>query len=358
MFFKKDIEAKFEYSDAQPGSGVQKTEYLCLKLGEDKREFEDESAAIKAQGWVDIPTDKSFKLSGENLGKFVIYAKITDNAGHITCVNSNGVVIYKDSTPLNPEENIELNFTRTSDGNLTANVALNGNTIDKIINSTVNVSEPLTINEDYSIKDSTITFNNSYLKKLSAGIYNLSVHFNPAGVEFNPEEIGSDEPGTVPIKLTVQRGTQTTPLKIEGINSDNSYTYGDNPFQISTTGGDGDGAISYKVNTIGNDGEILEDSDENRVATISNDVTGTFLTLLRAGKFRITATRASNEIYDDKSTSQDIVVKPHDVTITGLTADDKYYNGTNEAEISGTPQLSWIHDNDKSDKTKVDITKG
>lgn len=354
MFFKQNVEVKFESSDGANGSGIKTTEYLCLKLDENTREFQTEADAIKAGGWTEVPANKSFTMSGNDLlGKFIIYARITDNAGNVTCINSNGVVVYKDSTTTVDS----LTFDKTSEEPLTANVALNGNTINKITNSTVNPSEPLTLGDDYSIKDSTITFNNSYLKGLSAGVYTLDVYFNPAGVAFNPADGSkSDTPNQIAIKLTVQKGTQKTKLKIVGIDSSNSYTYGDNPFQISTTGGDGSGEISYKVNTIGENGEVLDPSSEPKVASISADGT---VNILRAGTFTITATKASDETYLDQSvTSSNIVVNPHAVTITGLTANDKTYDGTNEAEILGTPQISWIHEIDGENEVKVDLTSG
>ncbi len=352
MFFKQDVEVTFKSSD-ENGSGLKKTEYLCLKLDETTQEFKTEADAIKAVGWTEVSTDEPFTMSGENLGKFIIYARITDNAGNITCINSDGVVIYKDSTTTVDN----LTFTKTSKDGLPATIALNGNTIDKIINSTVNASEPLTLNEDYSIKDSTITFNNSYLKGLSAGLYTLDVYFNPAGEAFNPaNESNSDTPNHISIKLTVQKGAQANKLEFEGIDSSNSYTYGDNPFQIITTGGSGDGAISYSIITIGNDDEVLDNSDNNQVATISNDGT---VNILSAGTFRVTATKASDETYLDQSvTSSNIVVYPHSVTITGLTAKDKIYDGTNEAEFLGTPKISWIHKNDGENEVKVDSTTG
>lgn len=347
MFFKQNVEVKFESSDEENGSGVKKTEYLCLKIDQNTGEFQTEADAIKAGGWTEVPANKSFTMSGDNLlGKFIIYARITDNAGNITCINSNGVVVYKDSTTTVDT----LTFDKTSEEPLTANVALNGNTINKITNSIDNKSELLTLNKDYSIQNSTITFNNSYLKGLLAGVYTLDVYFNPAGVAFNPADgSNSDTPNQVSIKLTVQKGTQKTELKIVGVDPSNFYTYGDNAFQISTTGGDGNGEISYLINN-------LDPSDETEVATISADKK---VNILRAGTFTITATKASDETYLAQSvTSSNIVVNPHAVTITGLTANAKTYDGTNKAEISGTPQISWIHEIDGENEVKVDLTTG
>ena len=76
---------------------------------------------------------------------------------------------------------------------------------------------------------------------------------------------------------TVGLGTQQA-LTLNGLGG--SYTYGDKVFQLSTSGGSGNGAVSYA-------------SSNPSVASVSGDT----VALLKAGTFTITATKAAADNY-------------------------------------------------------------
>ena len=310
MFFKDTIDVTFSASD-ENGSDIKTIEYLKTNS-----EFATKEEAMASKGWTKVNADGVFKISVNNSSeKFIIYAKITDNAGNVTCINSDGVIIYTDSV----QSTSEIVFTKTSTTDLDAVVSLNGNSINKIINSTENVI--LTEGNHYSVSGNTITFNHDYLDSLKAGNYTLTIHYNPGGVAFNPEGTGSEEPGTTTINLKVQKATQSS-LTITGINSD--YTYGDNPFQINIIGGSGDGSVSYV-------------SSEPDVA----DISGNTVNILKVGTFKIIATKGADVNYNEQSVqSGDIVVNPKSVYIIGLSAENKVYDATTEAFVIGTPSIN------------------
>lgn len=80
---------------------------------------------------------------------------------------------------------------------------------------------------------------------------------------------------------TVNLGTQAA-LTVNGLGS--AYTYGCEAFNLSTSGGSGSGAVSYA-------------SSDSSVAS----VTGNTVTILKAGTFTITATKAADSSYAEKS---------------------------------------------------------
>ena len=316
MFFKDTIDVTFEASD-ENGSGIKTIEYLKTDS-----EFKTKEEAISATGWVEAGPDGIFKISVNNSSdKFIIYAKITDNAGNITCINSDGVIIYTDST----QSTSEIVFTKTSTADIDALVNLNGNTINRIINSTKNTI--LTENNHYSVSNDTITFSHDYLDSLEAGNYTLTIYYNPGGEIFDPEGTGSEEPGTTSINLKVQKAAQSA-MVITGISP--QYTYGDNSFQVGVTGGSGTGLVSYT-------------SSDPDVAAVS----GNTINILKVGTFRITATKSADENYNEQSVQSDvIVINPKPVSITGLSAENKVYDATTQASVLGTPSIDGKLDDD------------
>ncbi len=170
MFFKDTIDVTFKASD-ENGSSVKTIEYLKTDS-----EFQTKEEAIAASDWTQIPLGTAFSINSNNsYDKFIIYSRITDNVGNITCINSNGVIVYTDSA----QDTSEMVFTKTHTNNSNAVVKLNGNTINKIINSTENVI--LTENTHYAVSSKIIIFYHTYLDSLAAGKYTFTSHYNPAG---------------------------------------------------------------------------------------------------------------------------------------------------------------------------------
>ena len=88
---------------------------------------------------------------------------------------------------------------------------------------------------------------------------------------------------------TVNLGTQRT-LTLNGLGS--AYTYGSEAFNLSTSGGSGSGAVSYT-------------SSDSSVASVTGDT----VTIHKAGKFTVTATKAGDSSYAEATvTSPEVTV--------------------------------------------------
>lgn len=88
-------------------SGIASIEYQKVKADE----------SYNANGtWV--TWDAANKLSLTESGKYVIYARITDNAGNQTVINSDGVVVFKDSVVVDSS----IDYTRTTKTSVDAEV--------------------------------------------------------------------------------------------------------------------------------------------------------------------------------------------------------------------------------------------
>ena len=146
--------------------------------------------------------------------KYVIYAKVTDNAGNFVIVNSNGIVVYEDSA----QDTTAITHIKGVDGDQTAKVKLNGNTV-KAINDG---SKTLVSGKDYTVAgDGTITFNEDYLESLAVKDtpYTLTVSYNPMGESYVAGK-GNDEPATTTLEITVRKprlNSITAPSSITGV---------------------------------------------------------------------------------------------------------------------------------------------
>jgi hypothetical protein len=97
-----------------------------------------------------------------------------------------------------------------------------------------------------------------------------------------------------------------------------SVTYGTSPFIISATGG-------------GSGNPVIFTSSDPTIAKCSG-TNGTTITILKAGTCSIYANQAGNTSYFvAPQVSQVLTVKPKAVTVTGVIANNKIYNGTSAA---------------------------
>lgn len=109
---------------------------------------------------------------------FIVYAKVVDKAGNVSIINSDGAVIYADSSFTKRNAIFDKNAEAAADIELT--VALKGNTVKSVKNG----EELLTLGTDYTVSDTGITFKKEYLNKFEAGkIQTFTVAFNPQGIE-------------------------------------------------------------------------------------------------------------------------------------------------------------------------------
>lgn len=122
-----------------------------------------------------VTWDAANKLSLTESGKYVIYARITDNAGNQTVINSDGVVVFKDSVVVDSS----IDYTRTTKTSVDAEVMLNENTVASVKNG----ETTLTAGKDYTVSADKITFSGDYLDTLAVGSYTMTVAYNLQGVQ-------------------------------------------------------------------------------------------------------------------------------------------------------------------------------
>jgi hypothetical protein len=128
------------------------------------------------------------------------------------------------------------------------------------------------------------------------------------------------------INATVSKGTQSA-VTFEST-ADINKTYGDADFTLPTvSGGSSTGAYSYR-------------SDNSEVATLS----GNTVSIRGAGVANIYVKRNGDANYNDSAEDKvKIIVAPKAVTIDGIIAYDKVYDGNDNAEIgTGSPSLEGI----------------
>lgn len=135
--------------------------------------------------------------------KFIIYARITDNAGHQTIINSDGIVVYTDVAAVS-----EMNFTKSSRKNQDAGLTLNGNTIAEITKDGNRLEAG-----NYTVINDRLVFNADYLDSLEAGKHRLMVTYNPLGETFTTGESKGDTPQTTAIMLNVKKAS----LKVSAV---------------------------------------------------------------------------------------------------------------------------------------------
>ena len=190
LFFKNAQTVEITATD-DAGSGVAGTEYFVSDVS--YASLEALEAAAKKQ-WKTY--SNSFTIAPNS--KNVIYAKATDKMGNVGYASSAGIVLYTDSQ----QDTQSISFTKTGTDAVTADVTLNGNTVDEIYCG----SDVLTAGTDYTVSGGTITFYASWLNTLSAGNHTLMVHYNPLGVPY-VDDAGDDTPGTTSIALSVSKAT-------------------------------------------------------------------------------------------------------------------------------------------------------
>lgn len=281
LFFKNTI--GITVSSADSGSTVDTVEYYLF-----------ETALDNTTDWTSLGWTVGDSTSVANW-KGVVYARITDKAGNVSIINSDGIVVYTDSGAT-----ASASFVKNSTSDLSVPVEMNSNTVKSVSYG----GTALTLGTDYNVDTNAIIFKNAYLKSLADGDAVFTVEWNPFGEEYVAGN-NNDVPGTTTITVSISRAEQLDTLTITGLAD--SYTYGDSTINLSTEGGCGDGMVSF----------ISSNSD---VASVS----GTTVTIHKAGSFTITATKAQDDVYNAKSVISDTVTVKQadpDISLDGTNVD-------------------------------------
>ena len=276
--------AAVDITGADSTSGIASIEYQKVKADE----------SYNANGtWV--TWDAANKLSLTESGKYVIYARITDNAGNQTVINSDGVVVFKDSVVVDSS----IDYTRTTKTSVDAEVMLNGNTVASVKNG----ETTLTAGKDYTVSADKITFSGDYLDTLAVGSYTMTVAYNLQGVT---EYKGGDKPADSQITVNVKR--RTANIKITSV-LDKEYDR--QPADLAyTTNSNANVKVEYNVN-------------------------GTWQTEAptHAGTYEVKVSVPENGDFTAASDTKTYTIKPREVVISGIVANEKVYDGTANAEL-------------------------
>ena len=281
-WFKDNVSV--DITGADSASGIASVEYQAVSAEE----------SYDANGtW--LPWNAAEKLSLTESGRYVVYARVTDNAGNQTIVNSDGVVVFKDSVVVDSS----IDYTRTTKASVDAKVTLNGNTVASVRNGETTLTE----GEDYTVSADKITFSGEYLDTLEAGTYKLTVAYHLQGVT---EYKGGDKPADSQIAVNVSR--QTANVKITGT-LDKEY--------------DGQPAdLAYTTNS-------------NVNIKVEYNVNGTWQTEapIHAGTYEVRVSVSENGDFTAASDTKAYTIRQREVVISGITAKGKVYDGTADAEL-------------------------
>ena len=281
-WFKDNVSV--DITGADSASGIASVEYQAVSAEE----------SYDANGtW--LPWNAEEKLSLTEGGRYVVYARVTDNAGNQTIVNSDGVAVFKDSVVVDSS----IDYTRTTKASVDAKVTLNGNTVVSVRNGETTLTE----GKDYTVSADRITFSGEYLDTLEAGTYKLTVAYHLQGVT---EYKGGDKPADSQIAVNVSR--QTANVKITGTLD---KEYDGQPADLAyTTNSNANIKVEYNVNeTWQTEAPIHAGTYEVRVSVSENgDFTAAF---------------------DTKA----YTIRQREVVVSGITAKGKVYDGTVDAEL-------------------------
>lgn len=180
-FFSRTVNVNITGTDYT--SGIDTIEYQKV---ESTADYDKDGVWIKGNSLTVDPGEK-----------FIIYARITDNAGHQTIINSDGIVVYTDVAAVS-----EMNFIKSSRKNQDAGLTLNGNTIAEITRDGNRLEAG-----NYTVINDRLVFNADYLNSLEVGKHRLMVTYNPLGETFTTGESKGDTPQTTTITLNVKKAS-------------------------------------------------------------------------------------------------------------------------------------------------------
>ena len=284
------------------GDALAKIEYLFSDT-----HLADEAAVRAATGWLEYNPDRKPTLQAGWKG--YVYALLTDTQGKTAVISAGaGIVVYTPSEAVTTN----MSYTKFSNDDRTAEIALNGNTITGISDGT----RILMLDDDYtlSVSGEIITFTAAYLDALAAGEHTLTVSYNPMGVAF--VEGGDNDAPIIEINLNINLANQAALSFTPAPNP--SYTYGDT-FMVAATGGTTGNTMTYA-------------SSNTNIATV--DASGQ-VSVVGVGTFTVTATMPGNENYNDVSVSSGtITAEKRALTIDDAAIAAKTFDGTTTATVN------------------------
>jgi formylglycine-generating enzyme required for sulfatase activity len=262
------------------------------------------------EGGTPIPgaTGSSFNPPTDEVGTTYYYVVITNKKnGKTTKSDTVKVRVYPEGTYI-----IKLVIS----GNV------NGDTVGIVEPHYGNVGQSVTLN--YTVIN-TARYN---LLDFS-GVASVIASADSAGNGTRTYTINSaDAVGSVITIIAIFTHTNLEPDPIVFTNLLQTKTYGDAAFTNAVTSAHlGTGAITYS-------------SNDTNVAVV-NSTTGR-VTILKAGSVIINAKKSADAVYASAQANYALTVNRKPVTITGLSASNKIYDGTTTATVTGTAVISGL----------------
>lgn len=331
-FFKETVSVRITGADT--GSGVKTIEYQKA-AGTDN--YDVNGTWIKGSSFTVEPSEK-----------FIVYARITDEAGNQTIINSDGVVVYKDVAATS-----DISFTKTSAKDLDAGFTLNGNTVANIIMNEADLAAG-----SYAVADDRLIFQAGYLNTLAAGTYTMTVSYNPLGEIYTTGTGTGDAPQTSVITLTVKKAD----LTVSAVPATTSATYSPSASlndHFTLTGGSVKAIVDGVERTVNG---TWSWQDGNLIPTVGNDGYTAVFTPADSADFNsvtatvpVTITKAVPVITE--------VPKASEITYGQLVRESKLSGGRAEvegAEVKGTFQWdeyfgtpTHLHDSESTEFTII-----
>lgn len=351
LFYKDNLTVNVTATD--DNSGVASAEYLFTET-----KYTETKLQNATDVWTPIPltastTDPatytgSFTLNAGELGtKGFLYVrtKDKDKANNTTNVSADkGLVIYKDAVGTNTTITKDLYEVRTSPVPLPVN---SGSSANKVVITCTDSSGNKTtlrpfgvpaIPYDYDVRENgNVSLTQYFLKDLTVGTYTLEITIKPMD-EVYQDVTNNDKPTTVTVTLNVTKNTRTVK-----ITNDISKVYDGTPV----------GAPQYTLS----DGR----TDTQQQVTFAykvkgaNDDTYTANTPTAAGSYTVRISVTGHSNYIDVSDEANFTISQRKITVTGIEANDKVYDGTATASIvANSGVLSPVAGNSSSGKVGND----
>lgn len=186
LFFKNTINVNITGTDTY--SGLDKIEYQVVNKGE----------TYNPDGTWSLYNSLSIQPNAQ----CVIYARFTDKAGNVSIINSDGVVVYTDSS-ISPTSAVFDKYNESDNyRDISLTLTLNGNTLNgvKCGNTT------LVLDRDYTVSSNTVTIKKEYLEQQNVGNVVLEFVMNPMGIAYVDGD-NNDTPVSPVVTITVQDST-------------------------------------------------------------------------------------------------------------------------------------------------------
>ena len=271
--------------------------------------------------------------------KAYVYVRLTDKAGNMSIINSDGVVVYTDAAQVTTE----LTYTKTTKTDAIAEVNLNGNTIDEVAICTAGGSgsetepEVLTKDTDYTLNKAgnQITLKGTYLDTLSAGEYTITVSYAPMGEKYKTNMEDETDSNDAPTDTTISLKVERTEGSVTDI-ADLSKVF------------DGE-AVETPAFTTTNEKTDTSVKAEYKLAGAEDD-TYTTTAPKDAGSYMVRITVAADGTYKEASATQAFTISQADAPDVAEVKKDYFYQAGSRNETV-TVDIAALLPEDRGDTT-------